>query len=102
MKAPNMFELIFNAPLIGVRKRWPNVLHAVEMEGLPIKTWPKGKAVSVCGITGLRLLGREDGSATLWPPRVKGMPDGVTRCRDCHEATGRLRPRSEYRAKVPA
>lgn len=38
----SLIELMLNAPLVGVRQRWPDVLHAVTMEGLPVKTWPNG------------------------------------------------------------
>jgi len=99
VSGPSLIELVFNAPLVGVRKRWPNVLHAVEMEGLP---WPEGKAVSACGITGLRVVADERSMVMPWPPRVASIPDGMSRCRPCHEATGKLRPRSEFRTKVDA
>jgi hypothetical protein len=60
----SLISLMFSAPLIGVRLRWPNVLHAIDMDGLPIKSWPNGKARSVCGLSGLRVVasGRLD-----WP-----------------------------------
>lgn len=91
----NLLTLALNAPLIGVRKRWPQTLHAIDMDGLPIATWPKGKATSVCGVTGLRVVESRQGAA-LWPPRVSTLPDGTVRCRDCFEGTRPKRPRSNF------
>lgn len=91
----NLIELMLNAPIIGTRLRWPNVLHAIEMEGLPIETWPNGKARSACGLTGLRIRAFGDVFAP-WPPRLKGLPDGWVRCEKCHQATGRKRPRCTF------
>lgn len=95
-----LISLMLTAPLVGLRKRWPNVLHAVEMEGFPVKTWPNGTARSACGLTGLRLLWSS--GPTPWPPRVRGLPEGFTRCAECHEATGRKRPRSEFKPRQTA
>lgn len=100
-----LLDLAFNAPLVGIRKRWPNVLHAVDMKGLPVKTWPNGTATSVCGLRGLRVLSSPgvDGNdlLVLWPPRVAGLAP-MTRCPECHEATGRKRPRSTFRRREAA
>jgi len=45
----------------------------------------------------------EDGTPCvgLWPPRVKGMPEGLTRCRACWGQTGKPRPRTNYRQEGP-
>ena len=94
-------SLMLGAPWIGVRKRWPNVLHAVRDEDLPIATWPRGTARSACGLAGVRLEW-SNGGPVPWPPRLRWMPDGWSRCADCHDATGRKRPRSEFRPKVTA
>jgi len=67
------------------------------MEGLPVKTWPKGKAVSACGLSGLRVIGSRDGNAVPWPPRVASLPDGTTRCRECYSAVPVRKVRSEFR-----
>lgn len=93
-----LLTLILSTPLTGVRKRWPNVLHAVEMEGLPIKTWPDGLAKSVCGKVGLRCV-QWHGTLILWPPAVKGLP-GMRRCRECFDRCKKKRPRSKFVRKV--
>lgn len=90
-----LISLMFEAPLIVVRARWPEVLHAVTMEGLPIKTWPHGLARSACGLTGLRLVWADDSGPVPWPPRVAGLGP-MKRCEACHEATGRKRPRATF------
>ena len=102
VRTGTLLELLFNAPLTGVRKRWPEVLHAIEMDGVPVKTWPHGKATSACGLTGLRVVAVERSGLMLWPPRVASLPDGLSRCRVCHEATGKRRPRSNYVSVVAA
>lgn len=93
----SLIALMMHAPLIGIRLRWPTVLHAIDMDGLPIKTWPHGKARSVCGLSGLRVAGSGE-TIGLWPPRVSSLPDGWTRCKDCFDATKHKRPRSEFKA----
>ena len=101
MSGTSLIALMLDAPLIGVRKRWPETLHAIAMDGFPVATWPKGKATSACGLSGLRVAVDESG-AVPWPPRVSTLPEGTVRCRECHEATGRKRPRSEFREGVSA
>lgn len=92
-----LIALMFGAPWIGVRKRWPSVLHAVTYEGLPIHTWPDGLATSACGLTGLRILASGE-NPVAWPPRVAGLAESSKeRCRACWEATGRKRPRSTFK-----
>lgn len=97
-KGVPLFVLAFSCPLIGVRQRWPNVLHAVEVDGLPIKTWPKGTARSVCGKTGVRVL--MDGDTLVpWPPYVKGLGEKV-RCSECFEKCPKKKPVARF--KEPA
>lgn len=96
-----LISLMFAAPLVGTRKRWPEVLHAVRMEDLPIKTWPNGTARSACGLSGLRLMSNDGKAPVPWPPRVAGLAPMV-RCQECHELTGRKRPRSTRRQNEEA
>lgn len=96
MPGEMLLSLMLRAPLVGVRQRWPQILHAIPISGLPLSTWPDGKCVSACGKCGLRLLTEKDGLAAPWPPRLNTVPDGWTRCRDCYVATGKPRPRSEF------
>lgn len=94
-----LLDVLFAAPIIAVSKRWPRVVHAVEVEAL-VEGWNRGTFVSACGVSGLRLMGAalDDGSdfVGLFPPRLKGMPDEMSRCRTCWEATGRKRPRCSW------
>jgi hypothetical protein len=93
----SLLALVFSAPLIGIRLRWPTVLHAVTMEGLPTKTWPNGTATSACGLGGLRVLNNGIG-AVPWPPYVVGLAEaGHTRCAECFAAVGKMRPRARFR-----
>lgn len=87
-------DLAFNAPLIGIRKRWPNVLHAVELEGLP-GPGKDGLASSVCGLSGVRVATWGD-TIGLWPPAVKGLGEKV-RCKECYEVCKRKKPRTRFR-----
>lgn len=91
-----VIEMLLNAPLIGLQQRWPRKLHAVDVDGVPLKG---GLARSVCGLKGLRLLPLEVGgetTAALWPPRVRGMPARFERCRPCFDATKPKRPRTQW------
>ncbi|HEY7822151.1 MAG TPA: hypothetical protein VIG24_04935 [Acidimicrobiia bacterium] len=100
-----------DAPLMSVLARWPDRVHAVEMKQV-VEGWDRGTFTTVCGISGTRLIGvtviEPEGSATIaacWPPRVRGdgaMPSHRERCRECFEKTGRMRPRTEYRARETA
>lgn len=96
----SLIALMFTGPHVGIRQRWPNVLHAVTSEGLPIKSWPKGLAVSACGKRGVRLVQSGDGPVS-WPPRVRSLPAGYERCAECFVATGKPRPQSEF-ASTPS
>lgn len=89
--------LCLNAPLIGMSRRWPRVLHAIPLEGISIRG-DKGH-VSACGKTGLRFIKLGDApepTAAPWPPPARGF-DAHERCRDCWESTGRMRPRVAIR-----
>lgn len=84
------------APLTAISRRWPTVLHAAEMETI-ISAWPNGTVTAACGKARLRLLAwGADRTMVPWPPRVDSLPADWTRCRDCHMATGRKRPRSRW------
>lgn len=86
-----------SAPLVGVRKRDPHVHHALDM-GEVTKVWLDGKTgVAACGTRHIRVLVYgQDGLPVLWPERVDSLPPGWSRCRACHQATGRQAPRSKY------
>ena len=93
-----LISACFAAPLMAVRRRWPDVLHAVDMEHV-IDGWERGSYVSACGLNGLRLVGMNAGGETVaacWPPRLKGMPERMERCRTCWLETGRMRPRVDF------
>ena len=97
----SLIELMLSAPLTAVTSDDPSVLHAATMEGLPVETWPHGLAEAACGQERVRLL--MVGSVLVpWPPRVSSLPSGRSRCRECHERTGRKRPRSEFTGEVAA
>lgn len=87
-----MFSLYFCAPVIGILKRWPNTLHAVDLDGLTMD--PDGTAKSVCGLKGLRVV-VSGTTIGLWPPAVKGLAPQV-RCRACFDICKKKRPRSRF------
>lgn len=99
--APWLFGLAFDAPLIGVLQRWSNRLHAITMEAVIDDGLSRRHTfTSACGISKLRLLGRTiEGTqiAALWPPSTRDMPEDLSRCVECHELTGRKRPRTKWR-----
>lgn len=76
-------------PFIALHPRKDGaVLHATDDRSL-VRGWGRRKTVdAACGATRLKMLDAQ------WPPRVASLPDGVVRCRACHDATGRRRPRS--------
>lgn len=90
----NLATLIIAAPVIGIQDGdvTQSTVHAVTVDGLPIATWPNGTAVSACGLPNVRVLA-DQGLVALWPPAVKNLPDGTSRCRECQRATGNKRPR---------
>lgn len=90
----NLATLIIAAPVIGIADGDVThaTAHAVTIEGLPIKTWPNGTATSACGVPGVRVLA-DQGLVALWPPAVKNLPEGTTRCLACQKATGNKNPR---------
>jgi hypothetical protein len=95
-----LFAAALAAPLIGVRKRWPDIHHAIDLDAV-CEGWDRGTYRSACGLTGLRMVGAypqgyEGVHAVQWPPRVSAMPDGVQRCRECWVATGKARPVSAW------
>jgi len=98
--APWLFGLAFDAPLVGVLVRWPNKLHAITLDGVVAGAF-RGTFESACGMRGLRLSKAQAGDqriAAPWPPRLKGMPSDMERCRICWIETGRRRPRCEWKA----
>jgi hypothetical protein len=90
------------APLTATSLRWPGVYHAVDM-GEVIRFYRDGGTVAApCGARRLRPLAYgADQLLVLWPVRVKGLPEGWQRCRDCHDLTGRKSPRSTFKSAVP-
>lgn len=79
----------------------PGLIHALTMEAV-VEGWDTQEFKSPCGLE-VKLLPvllddwgdgeHEGGWACLgWPPRVANLTSGVTRCRECHELTGRKRP----------
>lgn len=93
-----LIAVFFSAPVIGLRKRWPNVLHAVELDGIPFD--PDGTCESACGLKGLRVA--VSGSTIgLWPPYVDGLGEKV-RCPECFAICKKKRPRSRFVSKVMA
>lgn len=95
-----LFSAMLRAPLIAVDPDAAAVLHAVSMDEV-CRTWPGSKApnepmVAACGTAGMVAVGTPDGFAVEWPPRVRTLPEGVTRCRACQAATGYRPPRSEF------
>lgn len=93
-----LIEALMAAPLTAMSRRWPGTFHAAETKTI-IGAWPNGTVTAPRGATRLRLVAGRDGLPGLWPPQVKGMLPGWTRCRACHVATGEKRPRSAW---VPA
>ena len=90
----NLATLMLAVPVIGIADGdvTQSTVHAVTIDGLPIKTWPNGTATAACGVEKVRVL--VDGTAlALWPPAVKKLPEGTARCRECQKATGNKRPR---------
>lgn len=94
--AESLFVAMLRAPLVGVVPGDTAVLHAADM-ALIAHGWERGETESVCGVPGLKLVDGGDGSGVEWPPRVSSLPDGRRRCRACHLATGRKRPRSAFK-----
>lgn len=90
----NLATLMLAAPVIGIAGGdvTQSTVHAVTLEGLPIKTWPNGTATSACGLDNVRVIA-DHGRVALWPPAVKNLPEGTSRCRECQRATGNKRPR---------
>lgn len=94
-----LFGMMLCAPLIVMNPRASEpVLHAVTMEGLAHRYSDKRVTVdAACGVRRLKVLAKGD-VIGLFPPRISTLPEGWTRCRECHELTGRKRPRTEWRA----
>ena len=86
----NLLQAAFGAPLVGVSKRWPKVLHAITMENV-IRDWESNTTTAACGRSQLKILGTKNGYALPWPPLHRCAPD--ERCRPCWVATGKKRPR---------
>lgn len=95
-----LVEAMLRAPLVAIQPG-ERVFHAVGVGALA-KGWPDGPGVAPCGAV-VKLLGVPFGSdnAVEWPPRVSSLPDGWTRCRECHDATGKMRPRATFALAVP-
>lgn len=100
-----LITALFTAPLVGIRKRWPRVLHAIEMDGIPVHDLD-GTATSACGVTGLRIVAvaDEDGTDFVvpWPPYVEGLAPNHERCKACFDACKKKRPRSRFAPRKDA
>jgi hypothetical protein len=99
-----LIAVALDAPVIGISQRWPNTIHAISM-GEVVSGWERGTFVSACGRRSLRLWPHEvDGTliAAPFPPRIKGLPDRLARCRDCWLLTGKKAPRTQWVSKEPA
>jgi hypothetical protein len=95
---PPLFVAALCAPLIATHPNNPTVLHAATMDAV-IEGWDKGTVTSACGQTGLKLpTYTADNLVIPWPPRIRSLPEGTTRCRQCQQATGSGRPRSSWKA----
>ena len=97
----SLLGLLLTAPLIAVNPRKINVLHGVDMEGIHLK---RTTVDAACGKQRLKVLTmpyEPDGTAYpgLWPPRVKGMPEGYVRCRECYQALPKS-PRCAWKSDV--
>lgn len=93
----NLFELGLCVPVVGIKEPRDGVLHAVTMEGLPIKSWPEGRCRAACDGEEVGLYPYEvDGRfvPVLWPPRVRSLPKDWSRCKACFDATPEKRPRA--------
>ena len=98
----SLIGLMLDAPLLGVLRRWPDRLHAVDMQAIA-EGWDRGTFHAACGARSLRLVGarwNDERVAALWPPRIRSLPPHRVRCRTCWEATGRMRPRVDWSPDV--
>lgn len=97
-EGPTLIDVVFTAPVIGVRKREPLKLHALTLRAVA-SAWPNGKPkrlpVAACGVSGVRILSDGPHSVLPWPPPARGAV-GFERCRECWVATGKKRPRSHF------
>lgn len=89
-----LLAAMFTAPLIGVNLRYPERLHAVDMDVLPA-AWPNRCVSAPCGAKRLRIMKSGD-FIVPWPPDSRSLPEGWERCRECWVATGKKRPRSRW------
>ena len=94
-----LIHAVMCAPLIGVDfddDTEPFVMHAVE-SGQIIDAWERKTATAACGASGLKLLKIADEPVVYeWPPSTRNLPKRYARCAECHDATGRKRPRSRW------
>lgn len=95
-----MIVAAMTAPLIALDPHDQSMVHAITMEEV-VKGWESTSLSAACGVEGLKLMPDTDGGYAPWPPRVAGMPDGMSRCRECHDLTGKKRPRTQWRPKAP-
>lgn len=96
----NLVTALLYAPWTGLDPKRPDVFHAITFEELS-KAWPFPPkrvlwATGACGAKHLKIAADTEENGVPWPPRVKTMPTRFVRCRACHEATGRKRPRSSF------
>lgn len=99
-----MLAAIFEAPLQASSRRWPKLIHAVDVDAIgDFFVHSRKTMTAVCGARQVRLVVmlRQVGDEQVpggapWPPRVKGMPEQRERCRECWVATGKPCPRTEW------
>lgn len=100
----NLLQLMVYAPVCGVEKRRPTLLHAIDFEAGADGILKGRCSVTPCGRkVRFLIIQRTDGlhACLLWPPHAAEKPDFV-RCRVCWVATGKKRPRKAKHREVVA
>lgn len=98
-KGISLLHALFAAPLIAWAPGEPSpvTLHAVTADEI-VARWGEGSVSAACGVGDLKIL-KVGGEALVyeWPPSTRYMPERFVRCVDCHEETGRRRPRTQWK-----
>jgi hypothetical protein len=93
--------------IVGVHRE-TSTMHAVDAEQAFAQLRSRSRRTTVDAVCGarVRLYSCSPADArfatALWPPRVRTLVDGVSRCLACHEATGRPRPSGYFPPKDAA
>lgn len=99
MTGLTVLTLMVNAPLCAVVEGDDATVHAAELEAIADAGYGNEPLKTACGKVGHLALYSVD-TPTLWPPRVAELKAaGGVRCMECHQLTGRKRPRSVIKAK---